>query len=208
MWHPVYTQHNNNSTIQGTTVSKYCVDFFGGPVLLLGPTPISCWQVESYIVLTESTRSCKRWQKIYAVRRLQRWCICFVLFFWILSFIVQFLARPYTLWPQFPAPSWQEWHPMCSSAAVSHWISFISRVVYSETMVLCIPRLLLWLIWVTVAFLWPLASTRFLHPETRLSSQSDAQKIFSLFWYFIGISVFSLKPRDSCAWQSQWIGSF
>ncbi len=104
------------------------------------------------------------------------------------------------LYPPFPVLSWQERHPVWSSAVVVHLLQGSTCCVFRDGILYTLVERVV--IWVTVVFLssltslsillWPLTSTRHFHPHNCRSLDIFS---FSNFFIYIYIYIKKLIPN-------------
>ncbi len=104
------------------------------------------------------------------------------------------------LYPPFPVLSWQERHPVWSSAAVAHLLQGSKCCVFRDG--------LLQILVVTSGYLSYCCLSIISNQSAHSPLISDINKAFSstqllLTGHFLFFGPFSVNPRDGCAWKSQ-----
>ncbi len=103
------------------------------------------------------------------------------------------------LYPPFPVLSWQEWHPVWSSAAEAHLLQGSTCCVFRDV----IRHILV----VTSGYLsyccLSIISKQSAHSPLISDIKAFSSTQLPLTGYFLFISPFSVNPRDGCAWKSQ-----
>ncbi len=102
------------------------------------------------------------------------------------------------LYPPFPVLSWQERHPVWSSAAVAHLVQGSTGILHTLV--------------VTNGYLSYCCLSIISNQSVHSPLTADINKAFSstqrpLTGYFLFFGPFSVNPRDGCAWKSQYISS-
>ncbi len=109
------------------------------------------------------------------------------------------------LYSPFPVLSWQERHPVWSSAAVAHLLQGSTCCAFRDG--------ILHTLVVTSGYLSYCCLSIISNQSAHSPLTSDSNKAFlstqlPLSGYFLFFRPFSINPRDGCAWKSQQISSF
>ncbi len=115
-------------------------------------------------------------------------------------FYCPILVSLWELYPQFPVLSWQERHPVWSSAAVAHLLQGSMCCAFRDG--------ILHTLVVTSGYLSYCCLSIISNQSAHSPLTSDINKAFSstqlpLTGYFLFFGPFSVNPRDGCAWKFQ-----
>ncbi len=119
-------------------------------------------------------------------------------------FYCPILVSLWELYPPFPVLSWQERHPVWSSAAVAHLLQGLTCCVFRDG--------ILQILVVTSGYLsyccLSIISNQSVHSPLTSDIKAFSSTQLELTGYFLFFRPFSVNRRDGCVWKSQKISSF
>ncbi len=104
------------------------------------------------------------------------------------------------LYPPFPVLSWQERHPVWSSAAVAHLLQGSTCCVFRDGI---LHTLVVTSVYLSYCCLSIISNQSTHSPLTYDINMAFLSTQLPLTGYFLFFGPFSVNPRDGCAWKSQ-----